>query len=146
MLKNGIGQKTANPESRVMYQWAKGFMANLRTAMLHLEKTYGVVPQRPSKLHQLIACRQVGTKRWKRNKSRNRSEKGAIKYGELVPDSPEKAKEIDCANGNNLWGDAMFVEAQSQIDHTTYQFLGPEEKTPEGYQKLWHKARPMQEG
>ncbi len=53
-----------------------------------------------------------------------------------MPDSPEKAKEIDPANGNNLWGDAMFVEAQSQIDHTTYLFLGPEEKIPEGYQKV----------
>jgi hypothetical protein len=59
-----------------------------------------------------------------------------MKYGMLVPNSPEKAKEIDRENGNNLWGDAMFVEAQSQIDHTTYLFLGPEEEIPEGYQKV----------
>jgi hypothetical protein len=45
-------------------------------------------------------------------------------------------KEIDRENGNNLWGDAMFVEAQSQIDHTTYLFLGTEEEIPEGYQKV----------
>jgi hypothetical protein len=63
-------------------------------------------------------------------------EKGTIKYRVLVLDSPEKAKEIDCANDNNLWGDAMFVEAQSQIDHTTYLFLRPEDKIPEGYQKV----------
>jgi hypothetical protein len=50
ILKNGIGQKTANPESRVMYQWAKEFMPNLRRAMVHVEKTYGIVPQRLSKL------------------------------------------------------------------------------------------------
>jgi hypothetical protein len=56
ILKNGIGQKTASPESCMMYQWAKGFMPNLRTAILHVDKTYGVVPQRLSKLCQLIAC------------------------------------------------------------------------------------------
>ncbi len=103
-------------------------MPYLRAAMLRVEKTYGVVPQRLNKLRRQIACQ-------KRNKSRNRREKGTIKYGVLVPDSPEKAKEIDHANSNNLWGDAMFVEAQSQIDHTTYLFLGPEDKIlglPEG--------------
>jgi hypothetical protein len=121
-----------NSESRVMYQWAKEFMPNLRTAMLRMEKTYGVVPQRLSKLHRQIACRPLGTKQWKRNKSRNRKEKGTIKYGVLVSDSPKMAKEIDRENGNTLWGDAMFVEAQSQIDHTTYLFLGPEEEIPEG--------------
>jgi hypothetical protein len=68
ILKNGIGQKTTNPESCVMYQWAKGFMPNLRAAMLRVEKTYGVVPQRLNKLRRQIACRQAGTKCRKRNK------------------------------------------------------------------------------
>ncbi len=104
--------------------------------MIRVEKTYGVVPQRLNKLCRQIACKQAQTKRWKRNKSQNRRKKGNFKYGVLVPDSPEKAKEIDRANGNNLWGGAMFVEAQSQIDHTTYLFLGPEEEIPEGYQKV----------
>jgi hypothetical protein len=36
--------------SHVMYQWAKGFMPNLRAAMLRMEKTYGLVPQRINKL------------------------------------------------------------------------------------------------
>jgi hypothetical protein len=44
ILKNGIGQKTASPENHAMYQWAKGFIPNLRTAMFHVEETYGVIP------------------------------------------------------------------------------------------------------
>jgi hypothetical protein len=44
ILKNEIGQKTASPENHVMYQKAKEFMPKLRTAMFHVEKTYGVVP------------------------------------------------------------------------------------------------------
>jgi hypothetical protein len=115
-----------------MYQWAKGFMPNLRTAILHVDETYGVVPQGLSKLCQLIACRRVGTKCRKKNKSRNRREKDTMKYSVLVPNSPGKAKEFDHENCNNLWGDAMFVETQSQIDHTTYLFLGPEEEISEG--------------
>jgi hypothetical protein len=100
ILKNGIGQKSANPESHMMYQWAKGSMPNLNTALLHVEETYGVVPQRLSKLYQLITCRWVGAKCQKKNKSCSRREKGTMKYGMLVPNSPEKAKEIDRENGS----------------------------------------------
>jgi hypothetical protein len=61
---------------------------------------------------------------------------GAMKYNVLIPDTLEKAKEIKHANGNNLWGGAMFVEAQSQIDHVTYKFLEPGEEVPDGYQEV----------
>ncbi len=59
-----------------------------------------------------------------------------MKYGVLVPNTPEKAKEIDHVNGNNLWGDAMLMEAQSQIDHNTYKFLEPGVEVLKGYQEI----------
>ncbi len=140
MLKKGIGHKSANPESRVMHQWAKGFMPNLTRAMHQVEETVGVVPPGLSKIRQMMARKVAGVrmiaKCSKRNKSHNRRGSNPIKYGVLVPKTPEQAKEIDRGNSNNIWGDAMFVEAQSQIDHTTYLFLGPEEEIPEGYQKV----------
>jgi hypothetical protein len=79
-------------------------MPNLRTVMLHVQKTYYVVPQTLSKLYQLIACKKLRSKHWKRSKSRNRRDrnKNTFKYRVLVPDSPKKTKEINHANDNNL--------------------------------------------
>ena len=58
-------------------------------------------------------------------------------YGVVPPRlTPEKAKEIDHVNGNNLWGDAMLMEAQSQIDHNTYKFLEPGVEVLKGYQEI----------
>jgi hypothetical protein len=93
-----------------MYQWAKEFMPILRRAILQVEETYGVVPPGLSKVHRVmlrrVARERMNSKRPRRNKSRNRRGNHSIKYGVIVPRTPEKAKEIDRANGNNLWGDA----------------------------------------
>ncbi len=136
ILKHGIGQKSANSDNQIPYEWAKGFMPSLWRAMVQLTETYGVVMPKLGSLRCVLrraATQKVGPKCQKKNNLLNRHSNAAMKYGVLIPDTPEKAKEIDPANGNNLWNDAIFEEAQTQIDCDTYPFLEPEEEIPEGY-------------
>jgi hypothetical protein len=122
VLKHGIGKKSSNPVSHVPHNWAKGFIPNLRRAMIQVTKTYGVTPLGLGLLQcvmvRRVASMQVGHTYLRKSTSPNRhtsNPMGALEVWVLVPDSPEKAREIDHTNGNNLWGDAMFIEVQSQI-------------------------------
>jgi hypothetical protein len=150
ILTKRVGANATDPGSRAPYQWAKGFLPNLRRAMIQLEQSYGVVTPGLSKLRRMVirrhaakqvAPKQIGPKpkKSKSNSPNRRKGKGnsmgTIKYGVLIPRTTEEAYEHDQKNGDNLWGDAMFDEVQTQVDYRTYQFLEPGAEPPEGYQE-----------
>jgi hypothetical protein len=58
--KQRIGKKSSNPENHVPHNWAKGFIPNLRRAMVQVTQTYGVVPPGLGLLCHVMARRVAG--------------------------------------------------------------------------------------
>ena len=56
-----------------------------------------------------------------------------MKYGIRVPNTVAEAKELDAANGNTLWMDAIRTEIVSLIGLNCFEFHSPCFKPPEDY-------------
>ena len=65
--------------------------------------------------------------------------KNAIKYkfGVRIPRSFREAKELDKANGNTLWQDALKKELDQIKAYQTFKDLGKGAKIPHGHQRIY---------
>ena len=62
--------------------------------------------------------------------------KPRYKFGVLVPRNYEQAIEIDAANGDTRWQDAISLELQQVIGCGTFRDLGKGAPGPNGFQKV----------
>jgi hypothetical protein len=59
-----------------------------------------------------------------------------FKYGYQVPRSFKEAMELDKANGNTKWADALLIEATQIKDYDTFKDIGLGTKIPNGYKLI----------
>ena len=86
-------------------------------------KRFRCLGRRAQKLERLINQRKLKSFR----------EKKTHQFGFQVPRTPAEAIELDKANGNTKWQDAMQLKIDSLMDYETFKDLGENAKKPEGY-------------
>ena len=86
-------------------------------------KQFRRLGRRAQKLERLINQRKLKSFR----------EKKTHQFGFQVPRTPAEAIELNKANGNTKWQDAMQLEIDSLMDYETFEDLGENAKKPEGY-------------
>src|SRR6476646_12196668 len=59
-----------------------------------------------------------------------------IKFGVTVPQSTKHALQLDEANKDNLWKEAMKAEIDSLQEHGTFRVLEEGEYIPKGYKRI----------
>ncbi len=70
------------------------------------------------------------------NKRAQRYNAIVYKFGVRIPRSVKEAYDLDAANGNTYWSDAMKKELGQIIDYKVFRSLGKNASKPNGYQQI----------
>ena len=91
---------------------------------------------RNNRLKKLVRRVKMLKRSIKKAKLHSLRVKPRCKFGVLAPRNCEQAIEIDAANGDTRWQDAISLELQQVIGYGTFRDLGKGAPGPNGFQKV----------
>lgn len=137
ILASDLGKSKA---TQIQARWARKFLRNVRKTIRRLNKVLPDAPSPPPPPAS-IPARRAGSARIpdakpkkKKKPGPNNRKKGTTKYGVTVPINFKHAVELDKAENNTLWQDAVKKEIAALIFHKCFEFKAPDYKPPADYQ------------
>jgi len=105
--------------------------------LAHYAKTHDLLEVPGWKFLRRIARRAKVLQRMM-NQAKMSSKRNAVRYkfGVRVPRSVKEAYELDRANGNTFWTEAIQLEITQLLEYETYDDRGVGKRVPDGYQQI----------